>query len=169
MRAASRADSLNTLLASCSPEPVPAGTSNLYRIAHSLSLFALSTPIEIAPVAEVLRPFRCDRWNVWLWPSRPIAALQFFGRFSNRPCRVKHLQTIRRRSVDVSHGFVLRFGIGIKPFHHGIRRRGGTIYQAALPSNERQVQATKRTHLIHRPARDIIPPLSGARVSSYRI
>ena len=45
-----------------------------------------------------------------------------------------------------------------RPFHHGIRRRGGTIYWAALPSNERQVQATERTHLVHRPARDIIPP-----------
>src|SRR5674476_1706958 len=53
------------------------------------------------------------------------------------------------------------------PFHHGIRRRGGTIYWAALPSDERQVQADKRTHLIHRPARDIIPPLGGARVFSY--
>src|SRR6187402_1819267 len=30
-----------------------------------------------------------------------------------------------------------------------------------------QVQADSRTHLIHRPARDIIPPLGGARVSSY--
>src|SRR6516164_11632146 len=28
----------------------------------------------------------------------------------------------------------------------------------------RQVQADSRTHLIHRPARDIIPPLGGARV-----
>src|SRR6476646_9019537 len=55
------------------------------------------------------------------------------------------------------------------PFHHGIRGRGGTIYWAALPSHERQVQATKRTHLIHRPARDIFPPQGGARVSSYRI
>ena len=55
------------------------------------------------------------------------------------------------------------------PFHHGIRGRGGTIYWAALPSNERQVQATKRTHLIHRPARDIFPPQGGTRVSSYRI
>src|SRR6187455_875846 len=54
------------------------------------------------------------------------------------------------------------------PFHHGIRGRGGTIYWAALPSHERQVQATKRTHLIHRPARDIFPPQGGARVSSYR-
>jgi hypothetical protein len=56
-----------------------------------------------------------------------------------------------------------------RPFHHGIRRRGGTIFRAALPSDERQVQADMRTHLIHRPARDIIPPLGGARVSSYRI
>ena len=28
-----------------------------------------------------------------------------------------------------------------RPFHHGIRGRGGTIYRAALPSDERQVQA----------------------------
>ena len=35
--------------------------------------------------------------------------------------------------------------------------------------NERQVQAIGRTHLIHRPARDIIPPQGGARVSSYRM
>src|ERR1035437_3421768 len=56
-----------------------------------------------------------------------------------------------------------------RPFHHGIRRRGGTIYWTALPSDEWQVQATKRTHLIHRPARDIIPPLGGARVFSYCI
>ena len=44
-------------------------------------------------------------------------------------------------------------------FHHGIRERGGTIYWAALPSERRQVQADIRSHLIHRPARDIIPPL----------
>src|SRR5665811_1077126 len=56
-----------------------------------------------------------------------------------------------------------------RPFHYGIRERGGTIYWAALPSDERQVQADMRTHLIHRPARDIIPPLGGARVFSYRI
>src|ERR1035441_7456300 len=41
------------------------------------------------------------------------------------------------------------------PFHHGIRRRGGTIFWSALPSVERQDQADMRTHLIHRPARDI--------------
>ena len=35
-------------------------------------------------------------------------------RFSNRPFRVKHFQTIRRCSVDVAHGLVLLFGIGTK-------------------------------------------------------
>jgi hypothetical protein len=55
------------------------------------------------------------------------------------------------------------------PFHHGIRGQGGTIFWAAFPLREREVQADMRTHLIHRPARDIIPPLGGARVSSYRL
>src|SRR4029077_17029455 len=53
-----------------------------------------------------------------------------------------------------------------RPFHHGIRGRGGTILRAAL-RRRWQVQATERTHLIHRPARDTIPPLGGARASSY--
>jgi hypothetical protein len=56
-----------------------------------------------------------------------------------------------------------------RPFHHGIRGRGGTIFQAALPSVERQVQADMRTHLIHRPARDIFPLLGGTLVFSYRV
>src|SRR5450756_3221576 len=51
------------------------------------------------------------------------------------------------------------------PFHHGIRRRGGTIFWSALPSVERQDQADMRTHLIHRPARDIFPRLGGSRLS----
>ena len=55
------------------------------------------------------------------------------------------------------------------PFQHGIRERGGTISTAALLSYRQQVQADIRTHLIHRPARDIIPPLGGARMSSYPV
>ena len=55
------------------------------------------------------------------------------------------------------------------PFHHGVRERGGTIFRSALPSGERQVQADIRSHLIHRPARDIIPPRGGARVFSWLI
>ncbi len=34
-----------------------------------------------------------------------------------------------------------------RPFHHGSRERGGTIFWAALPLDERRVQATERTHL----------------------
>jgi hypothetical protein len=35
--------------------------------------------------------------------------------FSNRPFEVKHFQTIHHhRSVDVTHGLVLLFGIGTK-------------------------------------------------------
>src|ERR1039458_7930533 len=60
-----------------------------------------------------------------------------------------------------------------RPFHYGIRGRGGTIFGSVfgsvLPSDGRQVQADMRTHLTHRPARDIIPPLGGARVFSYYI
>ena len=51
-----------------------------------------------------------------------------------------------------------------RPFHHGIRGRGGTIFWSALPSVERQDQADMRTHLIRRPARDILPLLGGFRV-----
>src|ERR1035437_8230604 len=48
-----------------------------------------------------------------------------------------------------------------RPFHYGIRGRGGTIFGSALPLHQRQVQADIRTHLIHRPARDIFPRLGG--------
>ena len=97
-------------------------------------------------------------------PPHPL-----FGRFSNRPFGVKRLQTIHR-SVSMSPtGSCFSSESAPRPFHHGIRRQGGTTYGAALPSDERQVQATERTHLIHRPARDIVPPLGGARVSFYCI
>src|ERR1017187_3845076 len=54
-----------------------------------------------------------------------------------------------------------------RPFHYGIRGRGGTIFGSALPLHQRQVQADIRTHLIHRPAKDIFPRLGGTRVFSY--
>src|ERR1700756_1172631 len=50
-----------------------------------------------------------------------------------------------------------------RPLHHGFRGSGGTIFRATLPLMRRQIQADIRTHLIHRPARDIIPPWGGAR------
>src|SRR6266702_8659660 len=54
-----------------------------------------------------------------------------------------------------------------RPFHHGISKTRWNNLLGGLA--KRQVQTDIRSHLIHRPARDIIPPLSGIRVSSYRI
>ena len=120
--------------------------------------------------ASAVTAFRQSGYDM---PAReramPGVAIGALGRFSNRPFGVKRFQTIHHHSVDVARGLVLLFGIGAKPFHYGGRGRGGTIFRAALPSEGRQVQATKRTHLIHRPARDIFPPQGGTRVSSYRI
>src|SRR6476660_4184671 len=62
--------------------------------------------------------------------------------FSNRPFGVKRFQTIHHHSVDVAHGLVLLFGIGTKPFQYGIRRRGGTIFRAALPSVDGRTKQT---------------------------
>ena len=91
------------------------------------------------------------------------------GRFSNRPFEVKRFQTIHHRSVDVARGFVLLFGIGTKAVPSWDSRTRRNNLTDGLAVSRRQVQATERTHLIHRPARDIIPPLGGARVSSYWI
>ena len=58
-------------------------------------------------------------------------------RFSNRPFEVKRFQTIHHDSVDVAHGLVLLFGIGTKALPSWDSRRGGTIFGAALPLDER--------------------------------
>ena len=89
-------------------------------------------------------------------------------RFSNRPFGVKRFQTIHRDGVDVAHGLVLLFGIGTRgPSIMGFEDEA----EQSLPRPYRdgRVQADMRTHLIHRPARDIIPPLREARVSFYRV
>jgi hypothetical protein len=48
--------------------------------------------------------------------NRPVRVKHFqtIRRFSNRPFGVKHFQTLRRCGVDVSHGLVLLFGIGTR-------------------------------------------------------
>ena len=50
-----------------------------------------------------------------------------------------------RYSVDVATGSCCSAESAPGPFHHGIRRRGGTIFRAALTSVGRQVQADMRT------------------------
>jgi hypothetical protein len=89
--------------------------------------------------------------------------------FSNRPFGVKHFQTIHHCGVDVARGLVLLFGIGTKavPSWDSKTRRNNLL--GGLAISRQPVQADMRTHLIHRPARDIIPPLGGARFFSYRI
>ena len=90
-------------------------------------------------------------------------------RFSNRPFGVKHFQTIHRCGVDVAHGLALLFGIGTKALPvWGSRMRWNNLL-GGLAVLQTVGQADIRTHLIHRPARDIIPPLGGAQVSSYRV
>ena len=86
-------------------------------------------------------------------------------RFSNRPFGVKHFQTIRRCSVDVAHRLVLLFGIGTRALPSWDSKTRWNDLMGGLAVSCRQVQADMRTHLIHRPARDIIPPLGG--FSSY--
>ena len=89
-------------------------------------------------------------------------------RFSNRPVWIKRFQAIHQYSVPTSlAGSRFSPESALRPFHHGVRERGGTIYWSALLANRQQVQADIRSHLIHRPARDIIPPCGGARVFSY--
>jgi len=86
-------------------------------------------------------------------------------RFSNRPVWVKRYQTFHRCGVDVAHGLVLLFGIGAKALPSWDSRTRRNNLLGGLTVDWRQVQRTLRSHLIHRPARDIMPPHGGARVS----
>jgi hypothetical protein len=107
------------------------------------------------------------------WDATTTAPFQlpvyYHFRFSNRPVGVKHFQAIHHCSVNVAHGLALLFGIGTKavPSWDPRTRRNNPL--VGLTVEERQVQAEVRTHLIHRPARDIFPPQGRTRVSSYRI
>jgi len=90
-----------------------------------------------------------------------------YVRFSNRPFGVKRFQTIHHHNVDDARGLVLLSESAPRPFHHGIRRRGGTIL--GRPCRLTDSRSSGHTNLPHPSSReDIIPPLGGARVSSYR-
>src|SRR5215470_18470081 len=73
-----------------------------------------------------------------------IAELSVHVRFSNRPFGVKRFQTIRRSLLLMSlAGSCFSSESAPRPFHHRIRRRGGTISTAALPTNN---GGSKRTY-----------------------
>jgi hypothetical protein len=92
------------------------------------------------------------------------SASRYCGRFSNRPFWVKRYSDyppLRCRCHS-------RARASLRTRHQGPSIMGSE--NEVEQSNGRpcrwQVQATERTHLIHRPARDTIPPLGGARDSS---
>jgi hypothetical protein len=67
--------------------------------------------------------------------------------------------------ADVTRGLVLLFGIGAKALPSWGSKTRWNDLRGGLADNCRQVQADMRTHLIHRPARDTIPPPGGARAT----
>src|SRR5262252_6069697 len=69
--------------------------------------------------------------------------------------------------VDVARGLVLLYGIGTSALPSWDPRMGRSNLMGGLAGSDRQVQADMRTHHIHRPARDTIPPPGGTRASSY--
>ena len=110
---------------------------------------------------------KIDHFRVWHVCDMPTVWSDV--RFSNRPFGVKHFQTIHQCGVDVARGLVLLFGIGTGAFPSWDSRTRRNNLLVGLAVEERRVQADIRTHLIHRPARDIFPPLGGARAFSYRV
>src|SRR5262249_61688291 len=90
-------------------------------------------------------------------------------RFSNRPFGVKRFQTIHHLSVSVARGLLLLFVIGTQSLPSWDAKTRWNNLSGGLAVSLTGVQADMRTHLIHRPSTDIIPPRGGARVSSYRI
>jgi hypothetical protein len=55
-------------------------------------------------------------------------------RFSNRPVWVKRFQAIHWSVSTSLAGSRFSSESAPRPFHHGVRERGGTIYWAALPA-----------------------------------
>ena len=105
-----------------------------------------------------VRFFPCTAGAVHTWPDSEVSECPLHVGFSNRPFGSSTFRPSTTGVLMSLAGSRFSSESALRPFHHGVRRRGGTIYWAALPSDEQQVQADIRTHLIHRPARDIIPP-----------
>ena len=128
----------------------------------------LTTDLACLPETFVIAPSTAFTFKTSQVGAKVIGG-ELDVRFSNRPFGVKHFQAIRRRSVDVVRGLVLLSGIGTKAVPSWDPRTRWNDLLVGLAIRQRQAQADMRSHLIHRPARDIIPPLGGARVSSYRV
>ena len=66
--------------------------------------------------------------NVRLWHKADIAMHSVNVRFSNWPAGVKRFQTLHDAGLMSLAGSCFSTESALRPFHHGIRRRGGTIF-----------------------------------------
>jgi len=123
--------------------------------------------------------FRCPLWVTSGHSSHTESCPLYFRKqtfiarghvcFSNRPVWVKRFQAIQPLQCRCR----LRARASLRtrrqgPSSMGFENEGNNLW-VGLTVKGRQVQADMRSHLIHRPARDIIPPRGGARVFSYRL
>src|SRR6516164_4394122 len=87
--------------------------------------------------------------------------------FSNRPIEVKCFQAIHDCGVGITRGLVLLFGLGARPFHHGIRGQGGTIFGATLPDGRSKRTCELTSSVV--PRGTSFHRVVELEVSSYRI
>src|SRR6516225_10714383 len=88
-------------------------------------------------------------------------------RFSNRPVEVKRFQAIHDCGVGITRGLVLLFGLGARPFQHGIRGQGGTIFGATLPDDRSKRTCELTSSIV--PRGTSFHRVVELEVSSYRI
>ena len=86
-------------------------------------------------------------------------------RFSNRPFGVKRFQTIHHYSVDVAQGLVLLYGIGTKALPSWDSKTGWNNLSGGLVVSVTTGPSGHANSPHPSSARDIIPPLGGARFS----
>ena len=86
-------------------------------------------------------------------------------RFSNRPFRVKRFQTSIATVWMSLTGSCFSSESAPGPSIMGFENEVEQSFGRPCRQTDRRVQRTLRSHLIHRPARDIMPPHGGTRVS----
>jgi hypothetical protein len=88
-----------------------------------------------------------------LWHLADMTTIFGDVRFSNRPFGVKHFQTTTAQVSMSLAGSRFSSESAPGPFHYGVRRRGGTIFQSALPS-ERTAGSSGHTNSPHPSSRE---------------
>ena len=80
---------------------------------------------------------------------------------------VKRFQAIHDCGVGITRGLVLLFGLGARPFQHGIRGQGGTIFGATLPDDRSKRTCELTSSVV--PRGTSFHRVVELEVSSYRI